>query len=101
MNRPLVSIVTPVYNGGQYLAKCIESVLAQTYEAFEYIIVNNCSTDCSLEVAKEYERKDKRVRVQTNSKFVGLIENHNIAFRSISEDSTYCKVVCADDWIYP
>ena len=49
--EPLVSVVTPVYNGEAFLAKCIDSVLAQTYRNFEYLIVNNCSTDRSLEIA--------------------------------------------------
>ena len=48
---PLVSVLTPVYNGEDYLAECIESILAQTYRNFEYTIVNNCSKDRSLEIA--------------------------------------------------
>ena len=55
---PLVSIVTPVYNGEAYLEECIESVLAQTYTHWEYIIVNNCSTDNTLDIARRYESKD-------------------------------------------
>src|SRR5215472_4942209 len=98
MNRdeqPLVSIVTPLYNGGEYLAECIESVLSQTYDNYEYIIVNNCSTDCSLETALKYAAKDRRITVHANEKFVGVIENHNIAFRKISLHARFCKVVCA------
>ncbi len=49
--QPLVGVVTPVYNGEDFLAQCIESVLGQTYEHYEYFIVNNCSTDRSLEIA--------------------------------------------------
>jgi glycosyltransferase involved in cell wall biosynthesis len=101
MSRPLVSVVTPVYNGEKYLAECIESVLAQSYDNLEYVIVNNCSTDRTLEIARRYENEDKRIKVVTNSKFVGAIENHNIAFRRVSGNSHYCKVVSADDWIYP
>jgi len=96
-----VSIVTPVYNGAAYLRECIESVLAQTYRNFEYIIVNNCSTDDTLVIAKEYEAKDSRIRVQTNAAFVDVISNHNIAFNSISPQARFCKVVCADDHIFP
>jgi glycosyltransferase involved in cell wall biosynthesis len=99
--RPLISVVTPVYNGESYLAECIESVLAQTYSNWEYIIVNNCSTDRSLEIALEYAKKDNRIRVHNNRDFVGVIANHNLAFGLIAADSKYCKVVSADDWLFP
>jgi glycosyltransferase involved in cell wall biosynthesis len=98
---PLVSVLTPVYNGEKYLAECIESVLAQTYQNWEYVIVNNCSTDKTLEIAQNYVNKDNRIRVVSNRHFVNIIENHNIAFSLISSQSKYCKVVSADDWIYP
>ncbi|BFU93474.1 MAG: hypothetical protein NTNFB02_01960 [Nitrospira sp.] len=101
MQDPLVSVVTPVYNGEKYLAVCIESVLAQTYQNWDYVIVNNCSTDNTLEIAQHHAGKDKRIKVVSNHQFVGVIENHNIAFRLISEESKYCKVVSADDWLYP
>lgn len=99
--RPLVSVVTPVYNGEPYLVECIESVLAQTYSNWEYVIVNNCSKDHTLEIALEYAKKDSRIRVHNNQQFVGVIANHNIAFGLIAPESKYCKVVSADDWILP
>ncbi len=98
--NPLVSVITPVYNGELYLRECIESVLKQTYINFEYIIVDNFSTDCSLEIATHYSKKDSRIKIQKNEKFVGIIENHNIAFKYISSASKYCKVVSADDIIF-
>jgi len=98
---PLVSVVTPVYNGETYLVECIESVLAQAYSNWEYIIVNNCSKDRTLEIAREYEKKDSRIRVHNSEEFVGVIANHNIAFGLIAPGSKYCKVVSADDWILP
>jgi glycosyltransferase involved in cell wall biosynthesis len=98
---PFVSVVTPVYNGEKYLAECIESVLAQTYYNWEYVIVNNCSTDETLRIAEHYEKMDKRIRVYNCEDFVGLIENHNRALHLISTDSKYCKIVSADDWITP
>lgn len=100
-SQPLVSVLTPVYNGEKYLAECIESVLAQTYQNWEYCIVNNCSTDRTLEIAEAYEKRDKRIRVHNNSEFVGCDQNGNIAFRQISLNSKYCKVVHADDWLFP
>jgi glycosyltransferase involved in cell wall biosynthesis len=99
-SQPLVSILTPVYNGAEYLAECIESVLAQTYQNWEYIIVNNCSTDNTLEIARKYADRDDRIRVVSNRGFVGVIENHNKAFRLVATQSKYCKVVSADDYLF-
>ena len=99
--QPLVTVLTPVYNGEKYLAECIESVLAQTYSNWEYCIINNRSTDRSLEIANSYAARDPRVRVITNVEFVGIIENHNIAFRQVSTESKYCKVLHAPDWLFP
>ncbi len=100
-NRPLVSVVTPVYNGEPYLAECIESVLAQTYCNFEYIIVNNCSKDKTGEIAERYARMDPRIKVYRNDTLLPIIANHNRAFQLISPDSKYVKVVSGDDKIFP
>lgn len=100
-NEPLVTVVTIVYNGDKYLAECIESVLAQTYRHYEYVIVNNCSTDRTLEIAREYVAKDDRIRVVCNERHVEVMENYNIGFRSLSPESKYCKMVDADDWLTP
>ena len=100
-NEPFVSVVTPVYNGEAFLAECIESVLNQTHKNFEYLIVNNCSTDRTLEIALDYAKKDSRIRVHNNREFVGVIANHNLAFNLISPEARYCKVVSADDFIFP
>jgi glycosyltransferase involved in cell wall biosynthesis len=99
--QPLVSVVTPVYNTEKYLADCIESVLAQTYENWEYVIVNNCSTDRSLEIAQHYAQQDARVRIHNNAEFLSQFQNWNHAMRQISPESKYCKVVHADDWLFP
>jgi glycosyltransferase involved in cell wall biosynthesis len=99
--EPLVSVVTPVYNGEDYFAECIESILNQTYRNLEYIIVNNASTDRTLEIAQKYAAIDSRVRIHTNEKLVPIMENHNIGLNLISPESKYCKVVCADDLIFP
>jgi len=100
-SEPLVSVVTPVYNGERHLRTCIESVLAQTYSNWDYTICNNCSNDRTLEIAQEYAAKEPRIRIRNNSTFVNVNESHNIAFRSISPQSKYCKVVAADEWIFP
>jgi len=100
-SEPLVSIVTPVYNEEQYLAECIESVLAQTYQHWDYTIVDNCSTDGSVEIAQRYAARDRRIRIHRNKQFLPVIPNHNSALRQVSPESKYCKVVLGDDWIFP
>lgn len=100
-SEPLVSVVTPIYNEEQYLPECIESVLAQTYQNWEYTIVNNCSTDRSLEIARRYAAIDPRIRIHNNEHFLSMLPNHNVAVRQISPSSKYCKVVLGDDFIFP
>jgi len=100
-SQPRVSILTPVYNGAEHLAECIESVLRQTYTNWDYTIVNNCSEDESLAIAQKYAIKDPRIRVIDNERFLRIIENHNHTIRQISPESKYCKFVFADDWLYP
>jgi glycosyltransferase involved in cell wall biosynthesis len=100
-SQPLVSVLTPVYNGERYLAECIESVLGQSYENWEYIIVNNCSTDRTLDIATKYAREDPRVRIVNNTEFVSALRNHNIALTLMSPLSRYCKFIQADDLLFP
>lgn len=99
--RPLVSVVTPVYNGEAYLAECIESVLAQTYGNYEYIILDNCSTDSTLEIAKRYQETNQHISVHSNDELLEIMPNWNRAMTLISGDSKYCKVVHADDLLMP
>ena len=58
---PAVSIVLPCYNGAGFLAKSLDSVLAQTFTDWELILVNDCSTDNSLEIMQQYSEKIKSI----------------------------------------
>ena len=98
---PFVSVLTPVFNAEKYLSECIESVLGQTYNNYEYIIVNNGSTDRTLEIAEGYAQRDSRIRVYDNEKFITGIQNHNRAISKMSRESKYCKFAQADDWLFP
>ncbi|MBX5460418.1 MAG: glycosyltransferase family 2 protein [Steroidobacteraceae bacterium] len=98
---PEVSVVTPFYNTAKYLRECIESVLAQTYSDFEYILADNCSSDGSEDIAKEYAAQDSRIRYVRFEELVPQVPNYNRALGLISPESRYCKIVQADDWIFP
>ena len=100
MKGPLVTVVTPVYNGAEFLDECIQSVLGQSYWNWEYVILDNCSTDGSFEVAKRYADRDSRIRAIREDTFVSQAKNFNRLLRYISSESVYCKFVLADDWIF-
>ena len=100
-DAPLVSVITPVYNGEEFLRECIESVINQTYQNWHYVIVNNCSKDRSLEIAQSYAEKDSRIEIIDNEEFLSALGNQNKAIRQIHPQSKYCKVVHADDWLFP
>lgn len=76
----LVSIVLPVYNGAKYLRESIESVISQTYTNWELLIVDDCSTDETAEISKEYVQKDSRIKYFLNKVNLRLPRNLNKGF---------------------
>lgn len=98
---PTVSVVTPFYNTADYLAECIEGVLSQTLGDFEYLLVDNASTDGSLEVARRYARRDPRIRVEHFDELIPQIPNYNRALRRADPAAKYCKMAQADDVLLP
>lgn len=97
--NPLVSVLMTTYNREKYLAQAVESVLASTYKNFELIIVDDQSKDRSLEIAKEFEARDPRVKAVLNEKNLGDYPNRNKA--AGLAQGKYLKYVDADDLIYP
>ena len=77
---PKVSIIIPTYNGEKYIKESIESVLNQTYNDWELIIVNDSSTDNTLSILKDYEQKDGRIKVITNKTNLKLPASLNVGF---------------------
>jgi glycosyltransferase involved in cell wall biosynthesis len=75
--------------------------LAQTYCNFEYVLVDNCSSDGSSAIAQEYAARDSRIRVTRTERLLSQVENYNFALSLISRDSVYTKMVQADDTIAP
>lgn len=99
--KPLVSICSPVYNGEKHMEDCIKSVLAQTYENFEYIIVDNASTDNTPRIIDKYKKKDERIKVYRNEETVCMEDNCNICATHCSDDSEWIKYALADDYLFP
>ena len=83
---PKVSIVFPSFNGSLFIKDSIQSILAQTFEDFELIIVNDCSTDNTLEICTEFAKQDKRVRVISNPHNLKLPASLNVGFSKSKGD---------------
>lgn len=95
-NKELVSVVVPVYNVEKYLRQCIDSVLAQTYEHFEIILVDDGSTDESKAICEEYIAKDDRIRLVCQ-KNAGASAARNRGLK-VSEGA-YIYFLDSDDWL--
>ena len=96
MKEELISIVIPVYNVRDYVGKCIESVICQTYKELEIIIVNDGSTDNSLDIVRKYERKDKRIKV-IDKQNGGLSDARNTGLKQAT--GKYIMFLDSDDFI--
>ncbi len=94
---PAVSVCVPTYNGAKYLAQCLESVLVQTYEDWELVVLDDCSTDATLEIAAAYAMRDSRIRVESNAQNIGLVANWNRCVQIAG--GTWIKFVFQDDFI--
>lgn len=95
----LVSIITPNYNCARFISMTIESVLAQTYSNWEMIIVDDCSTDGSYEIALNYAKNDKRINVLKNDNNSGAAFSRNRAIQVAKGD--FIAFLDSDDLWYP
>lgn len=99
MSTPLISVLMTVYNREKYLAAAIESVLASTWRDFELIIIDDRSSDRSVQIARHYGALDSRIKVHVNERNLGDYLNRNQA--ASHAVGKYLKYVDADDLIYP
>jgi len=76
---PEISVIMGVYNGSRYLSPAIESILNQSFGNFEFIIVNDGSTDETADILDSFSRQDARIKIITNSQNIGLTKSLNIA----------------------
>lgn len=79
-NMPKVSVIIPIYNAAEFLGECLDSVLAQTLTDIEVICVNDGSPDNSLEILREYEKKDSRIKIiDQKNQGAGAARNHGMS----------------------
>ena len=92
----LITIVVPIYNSSKYLSRCINSIINQTYQNLEIILVNDGSTDNSLDICNEYANKDNRIKVihKDNS---GAAASRNVGINHAM--GNYIAFVDSDDYI--
>lgn len=99
IDNPKVSIGLPVYNGEQYVARAIESVLAQSFPDFELIICDNASTDTTEPICRTYAAKDSRIRYVRNEQNLGAAPNFNRTFELARGE--YFQWLASDDMLAP
>lgn len=93
--RPLVSVITPIYNGEKTIEKTIKSVLEQTYNKFEMIIVDDLSSDNTVNIIKKYQKKDKRIKLFILNKKGGASGARNFALKKAT--GKYIAFLDGDD----
>lgn len=97
MSYPKVSVCIPVYNCERFIGEAIESVLKQSFKDFELLVIDNCSTDKTVEVIKAF--RDERIHLIQNETNVGMLGNWN---KCVAEArGEFIKLLPADDFIYP
>lgn len=96
MEKEKVSIIVPMYNAEKFIGKTIESVLSQTYENWEMLIMNDVSTDNSLAVVSEFVKKDKRIKIVNTEKNVGVVKGRNFLIELAS--GKYIAFLDSDDY---
>ena len=92
-----VSVIVPVYNTEKYLRRCLDSLVNQTLDEIEIIVINDCSTDNSKEIIKEYKNKYKNIVLIDNKVNKGIGYNRNMGIKKAK--GKYISFVDSDDWV--
>ena len=98
--QPLVAVLTPVHNGADSLAGCLESVRAQSYRDWIHLVVDNGSTDATREIAESFAAQDPRVKVLSFRELLPMFENFNRALLAVPAQARYLKQLHADDTLH-
>ena len=99
--QPLVAVLTPVYNGGKYLAETMACVQAQTYPNLVHVVLDNASTDTTPEIISRYLNSRVPVVTKRNSALLPQRENYNATVALAPAEARYLKILAADDLMRP
>ncbi len=98
MKQKLISVVVPVFNNEKYVNRCIDSILNQTYENLEVILVDDGSTDGSIKICEDWKQKDKRIKIITQKNLGAAAARNNGAKQATGD---FVSFVDNDDWLRP
>ena len=96
--KPKVSVIVPIYNTAKYLPKCLNSIIRQTYQNLEIILINDGSTDNSSKIIRQYAKKDPRIQV-INQKNAGQSSARNSGLQKAT--GKYISFIDSDDEVSP
>lgn len=97
--KPKVSVIIPAYNCEKYIKQTINSVLKQNFTDFELLIIDDCSKDNSLQIIKNFSKKDKRIKIFENKENKGKMVSVNKLFKKVKGE--YIVLLDGDDLFYP
>lgn len=100
-DKSKLAVIMPVYNAGEFLKECVDSVLNQTFSNFQFFVCNDGSTDNSLAILNEYAAFDSRIKVLCNPQNLGIVGTRNHLLAELPPDIEFVAMIDADDVCYP
>ncbi|HFI0238029.1 TPA: glycosyltransferase family 2 protein [Streptococcus suis] len=97
MERPLISVIVPIYNAENYLTQCLDSIIGQTYQNLEIILIDDASTDNSPTICQDYQARDSRIRLIRKAENQGVSDSRNLGLHNASGD--FVTFVDSDDYL--
>lgn len=98
---PCVAVITPVYQGEDYLAEALESVQAQTYENLVHVVLDNASTDATPQILERFQGRRVPLHVHRNASTLSQVDNWNTAFTLAPNQASHVRLLCHDDTLFP
>lgn len=98
-DTPCISVIVPVYNTEAYIGKCLDSLVSQTMREIEFILVDDCGTDRSMDIVRRYAAEDARIRILEETENTGVAQARNRGMETARGE--YTAFVDSDDWLAP